>query len=181
MRATDMTLVASAQAIHENVARLAEQISRDYQDKELLTLGVLKGAFIFMADLVRKLTLPVEVEFVRAASYGHRLRSSGKVRLLTSPRLSLKGRHVLLVEDIVDEGHTIRFLRSYCEEKGAASVRLCTMFMKGKPKDYPFPIEYVGVQIPKLFVVGYGLDAQEQYRNLPDLRALAPAQEKAAV
>lgn len=175
-----MTLVASAQTIQETVARLAEQISRDYEDKEILTLGVLKGAFIFMADLVRKLTLPVEVDFVRAASYGHRLRSSGKVRLVTSPRTSLKGRHVLLVEDIVDEGHTIRFLRSYCEEKGAASVRLCTMFVKGRPQEYPFPIEYFGIQIPNLFVVGYGLDAREQYRNLPDLRALAPVKEKTA-
>lgn len=157
--------------------RLAAQVSRDYQGKDLLTLGVLKGAFIFLADLVRRVTFPMEIEFIRVASYGRRLRSSGKVRLLSAPRMPLQGRNVLIVEDIVDEGNTIQFIRAYCQQRGAASVRLCALLVKGQPGGYPFPIEYLGFQVPNIFVVGYGIDALEQYRNLPDLRALPPQKE----
>lgn len=173
----ELPLVASAQTIQETVERLAAQISQDYQGQAPLALGVLKGAFIFLADLVRKLAIPVEVEFIRVASYGRGLHSRGTVRLISAPRATLKGREVLLVEDIVDEGHTIRFLRDYCQKKGAASVKLCALFVKGDPATYPFPIEYHGLQVPKRFVVGYGLDAAERYRYLPDLRALIPEKE----
>lgn len=168
----ELPVIASAQDIQQAVKRLATQVSQDYQERTPLALGVLKGCFVFMADFVRELSIPVEIEFIRLSSYGASLKSSGKLRLVSAPVLSLKGRDVLLVEDIVDKGYTIQFLREYCQQQGAASTRLCALFVKGQPDRYPFSIEYYGLQVPDRFVVGYGLDAKEQYRYLRDLRAV---------
>ena len=168
----ELPVIASAQDIQQAVKHLATQVSQDYQECTPLALGVLKGCFVFMAYFVRELSIPVEIEFIRLSSYGASLKSSGKLRLVSAPVLSLKGRDVLLVEDIVDKGYTIQFLRDYCQKQGASSARLCALFVKGQPDSYPFPIEYYGLQIPDRFVVGYGIDAREQYRYLRDLRAV---------
>ena len=174
----ELPVIASAQDIQQAVKRLATQVSRDYQERTPLALGVLKGCFVFMADFVRELSIPVEIEFIRVSSYGASLKSSGKLRLVSAPVLSLKGRDVLLVEDIVDKGYTIQFLRDYCQKQGAATARLCALFVKGQPDSYPFPIEYYGLQVPDRFVVGYGIDAREQYRYLRDLRAVTIEKEQ---
>lgn len=167
-----LPLVFSAEQIRAAVFQMAARIGEDYWGSRPLALGVLKGAFIFMADLVRQLPIPVDIEFVRVASYGRRLGSSGKVRLLWEPVMSLKDRHVLIVEDIVDEGHTARFLRQYCEWKGAVSVRLCALLVRREENRPAADVDYFGFLVPAGFLVGYGLDARERYRSLPDVRAL---------
>ncbi|MBM2827148.1 MAG: hypoxanthine-guanine phosphoribosyltransferase [Dehalococcoidia bacterium] len=135
-------------------------------------MGVLKGSFIFLADLVRRMDIPCQVEFVRLSSYGSSAVSSGKIKVVSPLPGSIRGRDVVVVEDIVDSGLTISFLLNYLRRKRPASVKLCAMFVKGSPGDFPFPIDYMGMEIPKEFVVGYGLDFNEEYRYLPDLRIL---------
>lgn len=170
-------VILSQDEIERTVARLAEEINRDYQGRRLFLLGVLKGSFVFMADLVRHLHVPVEIDFVRLASYGPGTKSSGKVRLVHGPGASVRGKDVLVVEDIVDSGLTITFLLEYLRRRKPASLRLCSLFMKGSPQSFPFPIDYLGAQVPEVFVVGYGLDFNERYRNLPDLRELTTDQD----
>jgi hypoxanthine phosphoribosyltransferase len=136
-------------------------------------LGVLKGSFVFAADLVRLLDMPLEVEFISLSSYGRgRKESSGKVRVVRGLSTALKGRHVLVVEDIIDAGVTMDFLIAYLRRKGAASIRVCALFDKASRRQVPVHIDYCGLTVPDAFVVGYGLDFDERYRNLPALYLL---------
>ena len=155
--------------IEAAVSRLASAITRDYHDKNPLLLGILKGSFVFMADLVRLLDFPLEVEFVRLSSYGSSRQTSGKVKVVQGLRTLVKGRHVLVIEDIVDTGITIAFLLDYLKKKKPASLRLCSLTDKPSRRRVPVTIDYLGFTVPDKFVVGYGIDCDEKFRNLPDI------------
>ena len=155
--------------IAEAVDRLAREIKRDYQDKQPLLIGVLKGSFVFMADLIRQLDLPSELDFVRLSSYGATRESSGRVRIVQEVKMPVKGRDVLVVEDIVDTGITISFLLDYLKKKQPASLKVCTLTDKPSRRRVPVPIDYLGFTVPNKFIVGYGLDLNQRFRNLPDI------------
>ncbi len=155
--------------IEATVSRLASDITRDYCDKNPLLLGILKGSFMFMADLVRLLDFPLEVEFIRLSSYGSGQQTSGRVKVVQGMCASIKGRHVLVVEDIVDTGITIAFLLDYLRKKKPASLKLCSLADKPSRRRVPFVIDYLGFTVPDRFLVGYGLDCNEKFRNLPDI------------
>jgi hypoxanthine phosphoribosyltransferase len=154
------------------VDRLACEIKRDYQGKEPLLIGLLTGSFVFMADLIRRLDLPLELDFVRVCSYGAARESSGRVRMVQGLRTPVKGRDVLVVEDIVDTGITICFLLDYLNRRRPASLRLCALTDKPSRRRLPVPIDYLGFTVPDEFIVGYGLDCAQQFRNLPDIYVL---------
>ena len=165
-------VIISREEIAKRIDELAAEIRRDYKDKNPLLIGVLKGSFVFLSDLVRALNIPVEVDFIRVSSYGACKETSGKVKLVQGLKTSLKGRHVLVVEDIVDGGLTVSFLLDYVKRRKPASLKLCTLFDKPSRRRVEVPIDYVGFTIPDKFVVGYGLDFNEGYRYLPDLCVL---------
>lgn len=158
--------------IAQAVNRLACEINRDYQAKKPLLIGVLKGSFVFMADLIRQLDLPMELDFVRLSSYGTARESSGKVRVVQGGKTRAKGRHVLVIEDIVDTGLTISFLLDYLRRKKPASLKLCVLTDKPSRRRVPVPLDYLGFTVPDKFIVGYGLDCDERFRNLPDIYTL---------
>ena len=155
--------------IAKAVDRLASEIKRDYQDKQPLLIGVLKGSFVFMADLIRQLDSPLELDFVRLSSYGAATESSGKVRVIQGVKTPVKGKDVLVIEDIVDTGITISFLLDYLKKKRPASLKLCALTDKPSRRKVPVPIDYLGFTVPNEFVVGYGLDCDQRFRNLPDI------------
>jgi len=160
------------EVIEGRVRELAAQISQDYAGKELLIVGILNGAFIFMADLIRRLDVPCRVDFVRAASYGCGSVSSGEVRITKDLEAPIAGRDVLIVEDIVDTGITLSRLMEVFRERRPASLRVCAFLDKTERRRVPFAADYVGFFIPDRFVVGYGLDYNEQFRFLPDVCVL---------
>jgi hypoxanthine phosphoribosyltransferase len=164
-----LKILISHKEIAEAVNRLAREIERDYQGKQPLLIGVLKGSFVFMADLIRQLDLPLELDFVRLASYGAGRESSGKVRLVQQPRTPIDNRDVLVVEDIVDTGVTTSFLLHYLKKKKPASLKLCALTDKPSRRRVRVPIDYLGFTVPNKFIVGYGLDCDEKYRHLPDI------------
>jgi hypoxanthine phosphoribosyltransferase len=166
-----LKILISHKEIAEAVNRLACEIERDYQGKQPLFIGVLKGSFVFMADLIRQLDLPLELDFVRLASYGAGRESSGKVRLIQQPQIPISNRDVLVVDDIVDTGITTTFLLDYLNKQKPASLKLCALTDKPSRRSVTVPIDYLGFTVPNKFVVGYGLDCDEKYRNLPDIYA----------
>lgn len=168
--ATD--ILFSREIIQRRVGELAAQISRDYQGRELLVVGILKGAFIFMADLVRALDVPSSVDFVRLASYGDGQVSSGTVRLTKDLESRVEGRELLVVEDILDTGLTLCRLTEILRKRNPASLKVCVFLDKQERRTVPFTADYVGFTIPDAFVVGYGLDLDEKYRYLPDVCVL---------
>jgi hypoxanthine phosphoribosyltransferase len=155
--------------IATKVKTLAVEIQRDYQDRHPLLIGVLKGSFIFMADLIRLFNFPLEVEFIRLSSYGGDRESSGKVRIVQGLRSPIKGRDVLVIEDIVDTGLTTGFLLDYLRKKGPASLKLCALTDKPSRHQTMVTIDYLGFTVPNKFLVGYGLDWDEEFRNLADI------------
>ncbi len=158
--------------IEAAVSRLASAITGEYHGKNPLLIGILKGSFVFLADLVRLLDFPVEVEFIRLSSYRSGCETSGKVKVVQGLRCPIKGRDVLVVEDIVDTGITIAFLIDYLRKKKPASLRLCSLADKPSRRQVPVTIDYLGFTVPDKFLVGYGLDFDEKFRNLPDICAL---------
>ena len=164
-------LISSAE-IEAGVARLATDIRRDYPGVDLLLISILKGAFIFTADLIRRLDLPLEVHFVQLSSYGGRMESAGKVRLVQPLHCPIKGRHILIVEDIVDTGITASFLMEYLARGQPASLKLCALADKPFRRVVPVTIDYLGFTVPDKFIVGYGIDWDEKFRNLPDICVL---------
>jgi len=167
-----MRLVVSAEEIDRQVRRLALEISTHYKGCDLIVLGVLKGAFIFLADLVRHMTIPVVVDFVRLASYGSNTVSNGKVHIKTDVQLNLRRRDVLIVEDIVDSGRTLEFLRKHLLKQEPRSLRICALLDKKERRAIDVPIDYVALQLDKGFVVGYGLDCDEVGRHFADIYEL---------
>jgi hypoxanthine phosphoribosyltransferase len=172
MNSTEKRLLFTAEDIARQVQRLANQISEDYEGKEVVVLGVLKGAFMFLADLVRQLTIPTELDFIRLSSYGSSTESSGKIRIVADVGLDLRGRDVLIVEDIVDSGLTTAFLREHLISKKPRSLKICTLLDKKERRSIEIPLDYVGLHLDKGFVVGYGLDCNEADRQLPDIYEL---------
>jgi len=154
------------------VSRLAAEIRRDYRDKNPLLIAVLKGSFVFLADLVRQLNLPLEIEFVRLSSYGKGTESSGRVRMAPGAPSQIKGRHVLVIEDIIDTGLTAAFLLDYLGRKKPASLKYCSLTDKKERRRVMVNIDYRGLTVPDKFIVGYGLDCDEKFRNLPDIYVL---------
>ena len=155
--------------IESTVKKLASAVARDYRDKNPLLIGILKGSFIFLADLVRQLDFPLEVEFVRLSSYGSGTQTFGKVKLEHEPKVAIKGRHVLVVEDIIDTGITVDFLMKYLQKKKPASLKLCALTDKPSRRRVHIGIDYKGIDVPNKFIVGYGIDCDEKHRNLRDI------------
>ncbi len=167
-------LIAEEQ-IRNRVHELGQQISADYADKEnLLLIGVLKGCAMFMVDLARAIELPLAIDFIAVASYGASTESSGVVRMLKDLDTDIAGRHLLIVEDIIDSGLTLAYLRSQLLRRNPASLRICTLLNKPERRIADVPVDYLGFDIPNEFVVGYGLDYAERYRNLPYIGVLRP-------
>lgn len=164
-----LNVLYSRKEIAAKVKLLAQEISRDYKDKNPLVISILKGSFIFMADLIRQLDFPLEVEFVRFSSYGKGTQSSGEVKIIQGLACEVENRHVLVVEDIVDSGLTVKFLTDMLKEKKAASVKVCALTSKPSRRTVSVDVDYFGFDVPDKFVVGYGLDFNQKFRNLPDI------------
>ncbi len=162
-------ILITRQDIQATIERLAGEIRRDYMHKNPLLIGILKGSFIFMADLVRQIAMPLEVSFMRLSSYGSRTESSGRIKVLTRLSEAVKDRHVIVVEDIIDTGLTTACIVDYLNKKKPASVRLCSLTDKPSRHKTPVKIDYLGFTVPDKFIVGYGIDWDEKYRYLPDI------------
>jgi hypoxanthine phosphoribosyltransferase len=161
-------LVISRKDIAVRVRELGEAITRDYKNSRLLAVGILNGAFMFMADLVREIKCELEIDFVRIASYGMGT-TSGSLRFTKDIELDTQGKDILIVEDIIDTGRTLRHLSQSFQERGANSLRFCTLVDKQERREIEFAVDYVGFKIPTGFLVGYGLDCREQFRHLPEV------------
>ncbi len=166
-------VVISEAALHSRIVELGQRISRDYDGRVPLVVGVLKGSFVFVADLVRSLNIPVEIDFIMASSYGNDARSSGAVRLLSDLSQPIEGRDVLVVEDIVDTGLTLRYLLELLRVRRPATLEVCALMHKASSDEGGLQPKYVGFPCPDEFVVGYGLDHGGLYRNLPYIATLA--------
>ena len=160
-------------ALSGRIAELGAEISADYQGRDLLLIGVLKGAVFFMADLMRRLTIPCEVDFMAISSYGASTDSSGVVRILKDLDINIEGRDVLVVEDIIDSGLTLSYLMRNLESREPATLEVCALLTKPDRREIEVPVRYVGFEIPNRFVIGYGLDFGERYRNLPYVAVLS--------
>lgn len=167
-------ILLSSDVIQERIQTLAKEIDRDYAGREVLLIGVLKGAFILMADLVRNLTVPVEVDFMAVSSYGSATQTSGVVRILKDLDVDIAGKDVVLVEDIVDSGLTLNYLLRNLRARGPASLEVLALLSKPEQVRVPIPLRYHGFAVPSVFVVGYGLDYDERYRDLPYVATLKP-------
>ncbi len=160
--------------LQRRIADLGEEISADYRGRDLLLLGVLKGAVFFMSDLMRRLTIPCEIDFMAISSYGASTDSSGVVRILKDLDINIEGRHVLVVEDIIDSGLTLSYLMRMLESREPASLEICALLTKPERREIDVDVRYTGFEIPNRFVIGYGLDFAERYRNLPYVAVLHP-------
>lgn len=166
------TLFSRAQ-IDQRVAEMGQQISADLAGSEVIALCVLKGAVFFCTDLVRNMSIDVAMDFIQISSYGNQKYSSGVVTILKEPQLDMKGKAVLIVEDIIDSGLSMREVFNYIESRGAAKVKTATFLDKPKARKVPFHADYVGFSIEPQFVIGYGLDFAEKYRNIPEVQVLS--------
>ncbi len=153
--------------IEARLTEIADELNREYHGQKLIVVGVLKGAFMFMSDLIKKLTVDTEVYFLKAESYGSGTKTSGEVKITKDIEKDIKGENVLIVEDIIDSGYTMREVLKLLEERGPKSLKLCSCLSKPSRREYEIEIDYLGFEIPDEFVIGYGLDYAEQYRNLP--------------
>jgi hypoxanthine phosphoribosyltransferase len=166
-------ILIDEETLAARVAELGAEVSSDYQGRDLLLIGVLKGAVFFMADLMRHLTVPCEVDFMAISSYGDATDSSGIVRILKDLDINIEGRDVLVVEDIIDSGLTLSYLIRNLESREPATLEVCALLTKPTRREIDVPVRYVGFEIPNKFVVGYGLDFAERYRNLPYVGVLS--------
>jgi hypoxanthine phosphoribosyltransferase len=168
------TVLITEEEIRRRIAAMGRQISSDYAGKSVTLIGILKGSFIFLADLIRAISpeIPVEVDFMSVSSYGDTMSTSGTVHIEKDLAMSIDGKDVIIVEDIVDSGLTLLHVYNICSGRGARSLRVATLLEKPGNSKYDRPLDYVGFQIPNKFVVGFGLDYAQHYRNLPDIRVL---------
>jgi len=167
MKKKRLKKIVTKKDLRKKVAQLGTKISKDYARKNPVLVGILKGSFIFLADLVRELDIPHEIDFISVASYGSETEATGVVKLLKDLSINIKGRHVIIVEDIVDTGLTLNYIRKNLLTRSPKSLEILTLLDKKKRRKVNVPIKYVGFSIPGDFVIGYGLDYNEQYRNLP--------------
>ena len=164
-------VLISQELLQEKITEIAAKISADYEGRKILVIGVLKGAIFFISDLVRQLSVPCEIDFMAVSSYGSQTHSSGVVRILKDLDIPIAGRHVLIVEDIIDSGLTLSYLLKNLTSRGPASLEICTLLAKPGYRRLNITARYVGFELPDVFVVGYGLDHAERYRNLPFIAA----------
>jgi len=167
-------ILIDEERLQKRIRELAKQISIDYEGKRPLLVCILKGGIIFLADLSRQITIPHEIDFMAISSYGFSTESSGVVRIIKDLDTNIVNRHVLIVEDIIDTGRTLEYVTRNLETRQPASLRVCTLLSKPSRREIDIPIDYVGFEIPNVFVVGYGLDFAEIYRNLPFIGILKP-------
>jgi len=167
-------ILIDEERLQERIRELGREISADYAGKELLLVGVLKGAVFFMADLMRALSVPCEIDFMAISSYGAATDSSGVVRILKDLDINIENRHVLVVEDIIDSGLTLSYLLRNLESREPSDIEICALLTKPERREIDVPVKYVGFEIPNKFVIGYGLDFAERYRNLPYVGVLDP-------
>lgn len=167
-------ILIGEEELQARIRELGAELSVDYAGREVLLVGVLKGAVFFMADLMRSLTIPCEIDFMAISSYGASTDSSGVVRILKDLDINIEGRHVLVVEDIVDSGLTLSYLMRNLESREPASLEVCALLTKPTRREIDVPVRYIGFEIPNRFVIGYGLDFAERYRNLPYVGVLHP-------
>ncbi len=160
-------VLIEAEPLQRRVAELGAEVSADYEGRDLLLIGVLKGAVFFLADLMRHLIVPCEIDFMAISSYGASTDSSGVVRILKDLDINIEGRHVLIVEDIIDSGLTLSYLVRNLEAREPATLEVCALLTKPERREIDVPVRYTGFEIPNRFVIGYGLDFAERYRNLP--------------
>ncbi len=166
------TILISQKKLENIVKSLAKQIEKDYNSKEFIMVGLLKGSIVFMAELMTKIDIDFEIDFMVASSYGGGTESSGKVKILKDLSVSPVGKDILIIEDIVDSGNTLNFVKNHLITAGAASVKVCTLCDKPSRRKVPLEPDYCGAEIPDEFIVGYGLDYDEKYRNLPYIGVL---------
>ena len=169
------TVLYSEAQIAQTVQRLGQAISTDYAGKNLLLVSILKGAVVFMTDLMRAITIPLSIDFMAVSSYGSGVKTSGVVRILKDLETNLEGYDVLIVEDILDSGRTLQYIVELLQGRHPQSIRICTLFDKPEGRQVPIFADYVGLPVPNEFIVGYGLDYAEKYRNLPYIGILKPA------
>jgi hypoxanthine phosphoribosyltransferase len=167
-----LTILFTRDEISATIKKLAVEIGQDYHDKYPVLIGVLKGSFMFLADLIRLLDFPLEVEFIRLSSYGGGRETSGKIKLIQGVRSKIKDRHVLVVDDIIDTGLTTAFVLDYLGQKKPASLKLCALTNKPSRRKVPVNIDYLGLTVPNKFIVGYGIDWDERFRYLPGIYVL---------
>ncbi len=159
-------MLLTKEQIAERVEELGIRISKDYADSPPIMVSVLKGGFIFLADLVRTISIPIEIDFMEVSSYGNGTVSSGVVRILEDLSLNIEQRHILIVEDIIDTGHTLRYIIDNLETRHPKSIKICTLLDRRGRREVEIPLDYVGFVVPDKFVIGYGLDLAQKYRNL---------------
>lgn len=165
-------ILVSRQQIADKVKELAVRISKDYAGQELVLVGVLKGGFVFLADLMREITIPVDMDLIAVSSYGASTKSSGVVRIIKDIDINITNKHVLIVEDLIDTGLTLRHLKDLFRTRGPKSVKICTAFDKPSRRKIDIKVDYDGIIVPDKFIVGYGLDYAGRYRNLPEVCTL---------
>ncbi|MEJ6400187.1 hypoxanthine phosphoribosyltransferase [Nicoliella lavandulae] len=169
-----LKVVCDQKHIQKVCKRLGEEITKDYQGKTPLVVGVLKGAIFFMTDVVRYMDLYLSIDFIDVSSYNGGTQSSGKVNLIKDLDSDVAGRDVIIVEDIIETGRTLKYLQDLLKDRGAKSIKMCTLVDKPEARVVELPVDYVGIDVPNEFLVGYGLDYQEKYRNLPYIGVLKP-------
>ena len=169
-----LKVLYTEEEINQRIRELGAQLYRDLKDKEPLFVSVLRGAFVFMADIVRACQVKCDVEFIAVSSYGNATSTSGAVQITHDIQQDISGRHLVVIEDILDSGNTLHFLKQYFLTKGAASVTICTLLDKPSRRTKAIQADYVGFEVPDEFVVGYGLDYAQKYRNLPYIGVLKP-------
>lgn len=162
-------VLISREELNKKVKELGAIISKDYKGQELMLIGVLKGGFVFLADLIREITIDIDLDFMSVSSYGSSTKSSGVVRIIKDIETNIQEKHILIVEDIVDTGLTINYLKEIIMARGPKSVKICAMLDKPSKRKTNIELDYKGIEIPDEFVIGYGLDYGGKYRNLPDL------------
>ena len=167
-------VLVTSHDIQEKVRELGERITGDYREDKLLLVGILRGAVVFLSDLMRHLQLPCEIDFMEVSSYGASTQSSGVVRILKDLEEDITGRHVLLVEDIIDTGLTLSYLRRALLQREPASLEICALLTKPSRRQVDLRVRYLGFEVPDEFVIGYGIDFAGAYRNLPDIHVLKP-------
>lgn len=165
-------ILISEEELRAKNIEMGKQITKDYKGKEVLVVGILKGSSIFMSDLIREIDLPLQIDYMVVSSYGTSTESSGVVRIVKDLQHSIEGKHVLIVEDIVDTGLTLAYITEVLRGRGPASVEICTLLDKPARRKKTFDINYIGFEVPDEFIVGYGIDYAEHYRNLPFVGAL---------
>ena len=166
-------VLVPSEDIQEKVRELGERITGDYREDKLLLVGILRGAVVFLSDLMRHLELPCEIDFMEVSSYGTGTQTSGVVRILKDLREDITGKHVLIIEDIIDTGLTLSYLRRMLLQRGPASLEICALLSKPSRRQVDLSVKYLGFEVPDEFVIGYGIDYAGAYRNLPDIRVLA--------